>query len=68
MEESAHSAALAREILEASDSDLPGNISRLRAAPRLFSTVHELNLPLEMPQYEAMAMQALKRLGLDKPG
>lgn len=67
-ETSVAAAALAREILEASDSELPLTVSRLRASKRLFSTVHKLNLLLEMPQYEAMAMQALKRLGLDRPG
>ena len=58
----------ATELAEATDSEVAQTFSRLRASKRLFATVHGLNQMLDQPQNRGLAMQALKRLGLDHGG
>lgn len=58
----------ARKIAEASDEEVARTMVRLRSSKRLFETVHGLNRLLSMPQHNRVAMQALKRIGLDHAG
>jgi hypothetical protein len=60
--------SMAREIAQASDAEVAQTVSVLRASKKLSSTVHELNRMLTMPQHQELAMQALKRLGLEHAG
>ena len=58
----------ATELVAATDSEMAQTFSRLRTSKRLFATVHGLNLMLAQPQNRGLAMQALKRLGLNHGG
>ena len=58
----------ATELAKATDREVAQTFSRLRTSKRLFATVHGLNLMLDQPQNRGLAMQALKRLGLDHGG
>lgn len=58
----------ARKIAEASDEEVAHTMVRLRSSKRLFETVHGLNRLLSVPEHSRVAMQALKRIGLDYAG
>ena len=58
----------ATELAKTTDREVAQTFSRLRRSKRLFATVHGLNKMLHEPQNRGLAMQALKRLGLDHGG
>lgn len=60
--------SIARFLAESSDDDVSRAIDELRGSERLFSTIHELNELLGVPEHRDLALKALKRIGLDQAG
>lgn len=58
----------AQELARATDDEMARAVTSLRKSKRLFTTVHELNKMLRIPELHGLALKALKRLGLDKAG
>ncbi len=58
----------ARNIAVAPEDEIVRTITRLRRSKRLFITVHGLNRLLAVPEHRGVAIQALKRMGLDQAG
>jgi hypothetical protein len=58
--------AFAHHISTASDDQVIATFHRLRFAKRLSSTVRGLNHLLSNPEHKDVALQALRRLGLER--
>jgi hypothetical protein len=58
----------ARNIAAAPEDEIARTVARLRRSKRLFMTVHGLNKLLSVPEHRGVAVQALKRMGLDRAG
>jgi hypothetical protein len=64
----AQALAMAQAMAEASNLDASTMVLQLCAEKRLFSTIHEWNGMLASSQHRSLALQALKRMGLEYAG